>query len=110
MKTRSPVTTHILDVSLGKPAVGIPVSLERMNGEAWVSVASSSTDADGRVEGWIPVGTELPKAVYRLNFKIGKVSSFYPEISICFNLENPAQHYHIPLLLSPFGYSTYRGT
>ena len=110
---RSPITTHILDVSLGKPAASVPVELEMKVGAQWKKIAAKKTNADGRVEDLLQPGSTLSKGTYRLHFKTGKYfqgDTFYPYAEIVFEVKNPKQHYHVPLLLSAYGYSTYRGS
>lgn len=115
-KTRSPITTHILDLSRGAAAAGVPVTLEHLLGTSWKSVARGLTGTDGRIEDFLTPGSKAEKGTYRLTFdtstyfKSQGISSFYPNVTVVFELSNPDQHHHIPLLLSPFGYSTYRGT
>ena len=105
------LSTHVLDTSLGVPAAGIGAVLEDAEGQA---VGFGITDADGRI-GSIGAGT-LDAGDYRLRFSTGDyfktqgVEAFYPEVVVAFTVADPAQHYHVPLLLSPFGYSTYRGS
>ncbi|MEV4894819.1 hydroxyisourate hydrolase [Nonomuraea sp. NPDC055795] len=94
-------STHILNAATGRPAAGVPVRLER-DGEV---VAEGRTDDDGRIKGWNP-----GRGVHRVVFDTGALSTFYPEVVITFAVEDPDQHYHVPLLLSPFAYSTYRGS
>ncbi|MFD9941851.1 hydroxyisourate hydrolase [Nonomuraea sp. NPDC059023] len=94
-------STHILNAATGRPAAGVPVRLER-DGEV---VAEGRTDDDGRIKGWNP-----GRGVHRVVFDTGALTSFYPEVVITFAVEDPDQHYHVPLLLSPFAYSTYRGS
>ncbi len=112
----SGITTHVLDTSLGRPASGISVRLERREGASWLELARGATDADGRCRNLLPEGTSLQPSVYRLSFDsaeyFGKrgVPTFYPEVAVAFEVREPAQHHHVPLLLSPFGYSTYRGS
>lgn len=107
----SHVTTHVLDVALGRPAAGVPVRLERADG---VVLAAASTGPDGRASDLGPQA--LPVGVYRLVFDTGTYfaasgqSGFFPRITIDFELADGAEHYHVPLLLSPFAYSTYRGS
>jgi 5-hydroxyisourate hydrolase len=102
------ITTHVLDVAQGKPAAGIPVRLEIREQQAWTLLGEGSTDAEGRlrtlVKGALRAGT------YRLTFETRSRSAFFPEVSILFEVKDPSAHYHVPLLLSPFGYSTYRGS
>jgi 5-hydroxyisourate hydrolase len=108
------ITTHVLDTSAGRPAAGIVVRLDRVVGAGTDVVASGVTDADGRVGDWLPGGVRAGR--YRLVFETGswfRVSgrvSIYPEIVIHFEVEDTVPHYHLPLLLAPFGYSTYRGS
>ncbi len=111
----SKITTHVLDVSLGKPAAGIPVTLEAKKQDAsWIAMGNGTTDKDGRVADLLSEG-RLSAGIYRLTFDTAAYLSkgrnaFFPQVSIVFNVDDASQHYHIPLLLSPFGYSTYRGS
>jgi 5-hydroxyisourate hydrolase len=103
------LSTHILDTSKGRPAAGVGVRLEiHRNGE-WDAVADGRTNDDGRLAGW-----QVEQAgVYRLIFATGDhlgPDAFYPEVIVQFQIAEPAEHYHVPLLLSPFGYATYRGS
>ncbi len=106
------ITTHILDTSLGKPATGIGVSLEKREDDSWLLVAQSSTNADGRCQ---DLSAEPPSGVYRLTFSVGEYfkrqhrSTIYPEISVLFECRDGA-HYHLPLLISDNSYTTYRGS
>lgn len=108
----SGITTHVLDTSRGRPAAGIVVRLERGGAE----LAHGRTDADGRLRDLLPADAPLQPGVYRLVFDTGPyfrdagVEAFYPHVSIDFEIRDAGQHYHVPLLLSPFGYSTYRGS
>ena len=110
------ITTHVLDTSLGRPAGGVGVTLSRREGSAWVELGRGRTDADGRCQDLLAQGGSLQPSVYRLTFDTAAyfgargVPSFYPEVSVVFEVREPAQHHHVPLLLSPFGYSTYRGS
>ena len=113
----SGITTHILDQTIGKPAPGVAVVLERKTHTAgWQPLGESLTDIDGRVNGLLPAGEVFLPGHYRIIFETGpyflmrQLESFYPQITIAFTVKDPAQHYHVPLLLSPFGYSTYRGS
>ncbi len=112
----SALTTHVLDTSLGRPAAGIAVTLERREAGVFVELGRGRTDADGRCRELLPQGVSLLPSVYRLTFDSGAyfaargVPAFYPEVSVVFEVREPAQHHHVPLLLSPFGYSTYRGS
>lgn len=108
---KSPITTHVLDTSLGRPAEGVGVELFRGDER----IGRGSTNADGRVTDLIPPGT-LTAGVYRIAFETGAYflrdarSCFYPRVEITFEVKASDEHYHVPLLLNPFGYSTYRGS
>jgi len=113
----SGITTHVLDTSAGGPAAGVAVKLEvRMAERGWVTLAERTTDADGRARDLVADGSRLDAGTYRLTFGTGAYfaakgqSAFFPEASVMFEVRDPAQHHHVPLLLSPFGYSTYRGS
>ena len=107
----STISTHVLDTSLGKPAAGIRVTLHR-DGSL---LGSGVTDQEGRVRDLLEHGSSLSPGDYRLTFSVAeyfgaKRKSFFNEIVIHFHLAEESEHYHVPLLLSPFGYSTYRGS
>lgn len=111
----SHVTTHVLDAALGSPARGVPVRLEASDGAgSWRTVAEGRTDDDGRVPDLGP--DRLPAGFHRIVFDTGAYfgatgqRGFYPEVAIVFDLADEDAHYHVPLLLSPFAYSTYRGS
>lgn len=113
----SAITTHVLDTAEGRPATGIAVRLEvETSPGVWKLVGQGATDADGRVGKLLGEGAALAAATYRLTFDTGAYfagrgqQSFYPQVSVVFTVREPGQHYHVPLLLSPFGYSTYRGS
>lgn len=112
----SAITTHILDTSRGKPAAGVPVFLDFQDHGEWQRIGSGSTDADGRVKTLVPEQHDLVKGLYRLEFRVSDyfdaqgIKGFYPYVKIVFCLEDTSSHYHVPLLLNPFGYSTYRGS
>ena len=112
----SAITTHILDTSKGKPAAGVPVFLDFQDHGEWQRLGSGQTDADGRCKTLTPDGHTLVKGLYRLEFRVSDyfdandTKAFYPYVKIVFSLEDTASHYHVPLLLNPFGYSTYRGS
>ena len=108
----SSVSTHVLDTALGKPAAGIRAMLEsEAQPGQWTQLGHTATDADGRIRSFVPPEVALAPGVYRLRFDTGTYQTgFYPEVIITFRIDSPAQHYHVPLLLSPFGYSTYRGS
>lgn len=110
----SGITTHILDTSRGRPAPGVEVTLERASDSLWELVGRGTTDADGRARDLLD--TPPAPGRYRLRFDTGPyfqatgAAAFYPEVSITFIVEGGEAHYHVPLLLNPFGYSTYRGS
>lgn len=106
----SAITTHVLDTSRGQPAAGIRVTLEvRFLDGAWKPLGKGVTDHDGRAPNLLPEGVDLAEAVYRLTFD-RLPEGFYPEVTVAFRVSDPSRHYHIPLLLSPYGYTTYRGS
>jgi 5-hydroxyisourate hydrolase len=112
----SPITTHVLDVSIGKPAAGVSAELELQDGVAWKPIGKGVTNSDGRIKDLLPDNHALKSGRYRLTFQTGayfqatSTPGFYPEVAIVFEIRAPGEHYHVPLLLSPFGYSTYRGS
>jgi len=112
----SPLTTHVLDTARGRPAAGLSVVLELQDGTGWTELARGVTNADGRVPDLLPDGARLRTGTYRLTFATGAyhqalgVRGFYPTVQIVADLDEGGGHYHLPLLLSPFGYSTYRGS
>jgi 5-hydroxyisourate hydrolase len=102
------ISTHVLDTGSGEPASDVKVSLQRCEGDQWAEVNSATTDGDGRVS---DLGSDLAPGAYRLRFDTGGYGNrFYPEVVVAVDLDDSSDHYHIPLLLSPFGYSTYRGS
>jgi len=111
----SAITTHVLDTSRGRPAEGVPVTLAIEASGDWRLIGEGITDADGRIASLAPKEV-IVAGVYRLIFDTAKYfanhqqTSFYPEVTVVFTIDDPDAHYHVPLLLSPFGYSTYRGS
>jgi 5-hydroxyisourate hydrolase len=110
------LSTHVLDATLGRPAAGVAVRLEhRSQDGAWTEVAAGHTGTDGRLDGWLPAG-EPAAGVHRLTFGTGAyfagrgMPALYPEVTITFEVGDPGEHLHLPLLLSPYAYSTYRGS
>jgi 5-hydroxyisourate hydrolase len=102
------LTTHVLDTTGGRPAAGIPVSLQtraRAGGD-WSEIAVATTDADGRTAPLAAAGAQPHRLVFDLRGRGG----FYPEVAITFEVDADEDHLHVPLLLSPFGYTTYRGS
>jgi 5-hydroxyisourate hydrolase len=113
----STISTHVLDTALGRPAAGVRVILEQTDDSGVVvSLGVGETDGDGRLRDLIPAGQHLEPGDYRLRFDVGgyfarmKRETFYPSVMVEFSVTGPAAHYHVPLLISPFGYSTYRGS
>ena len=111
------ISTHILDTSAGCPADGLSVHLESLtDAEDWRVVGSGITDRDGRVGNLVDDQASIATGTYRLTFETGDyfertgVSSFHPSVQIVFSVRDADEHYHVPLLLSPFGYTTYRGS
>lgn len=111
------ISTHILDLSHGKPAPAVRVRLEKQNDSGgWQLLASAHTDQDGRCSQLLPPGEDLSAGVYRLSFETGtyfeqlKIATLYPVVEVTFRAQEGESHFHIPLLLSPNGYTTYRGS
>lgn len=106
------LSTHVLDTAAGRPAPGVAVTAAIRKGDTWVTVGRAATDADGRVSDLLD-GEPLEAAVYRLTFATGAhlgSDAFYPEAVVTIRVTDPDVHHHIPLLLSPYGYTTYRGS
>jgi len=106
----SGISTHVLDTANGRPAARVPVTLERAEGNGWRAIGSGATDDDGRLRTLLTVPPE--EGIYRLTFDVSAYfpASFFPSIAIAFRVSPGEEHCHVPLLLSPFGYSTYRGS
>lgn len=111
----SEITTHVLDISVGRPAAGVPVILEIEKAGGWKELSRGATDGDGRLRHLLAPDT-LVEGVYRITFDTRayfharKTEGLYPQVTVIFEVRDVKQHYHIPLLLSPYGYSTYRGS
>jgi len=111
----SQITTHVLDTSKGKPAEGITIILYRGENDQWTEIARGATNADGRLSTLLDEESTLQIGIYKLRFETKdyfdskQIPTFYPYVEIDFDVQTN-EHYHIPLLLSPFGYSTYRGS
>jgi 5-hydroxyisourate hydrolase len=109
----SGITTHVLDTARGIPAEGVEVTLSARNGESWRELARTRTDADGRAG---PLSEGIAPGTYRLRFETGAwaaargAEAFHPWVDVTFEVRDPGRHTHVPLLLSPFGYTTYRGS
>ncbi|GGD37248.1 hydroxyisourate hydrolase [Aureimonas glaciei] len=113
---KNPISVHVLSTEDGKPAAGVEVVLEKRDGSGWTEIAKAVTEKSGRISSLFPTDQTFQKGDYRVDFKTGDYyrkighDTFFPEITIPFTIEDTAQHYHIPLLLSPYGYTTYRGS
>ncbi len=111
----SQLTTHILDTSIGKPAQNVSIVLEQKVSGGWNKLAEGITNTDGRVSNLLAADIILDKGIYRLlfdtqsYFKTQNLKSFYPSVTVEFEITD-GSHYHVPLLLNPYGYSTYRGS
>jgi 5-hydroxyisourate hydrolase len=106
----SGITTHVLDTGRGRPAHGVPVVLERRGDEGWERAGAGATGSDGRTGDL--AGADLQPGTYRLTFDTGAYDpdGFYPEVVVAFSVTEPSEHHHVPLLLSPYSYTTYRGS
>ena len=111
----SQITTHILDIATGKPASGIMIILYKQQNDQWIEMAKGSTNAEGRVADLLARDFVLSFGNYKMKFETKEyfdkqlIQTFYPYIEIVFEIKSN-EHYHIPLLLNAFGYSTYRGS
>ena len=111
----SQLTTHILDTSRGRPAAGITVVLYRGENDEWTEIARGISNADGRVADLVDNNTRLEHCMHKLRFETKdyfdshQIKTFYPFVEVAFDITTD-EHYHVPLLLNPFGYSTYRGS
>lgn len=109
------ITTHVLDTAAGKPGKAIAIELERHDGAVWHLIGGGVTDEDGRLRTLTPAGPVTP-STYRIRFHTAAYfaatgqTGFFPIVEIYFSVVDGTQHYHVPLLLSPYGYSTYRGS
>jgi len=109
------ITTHVLDTAAGRPGKAIAIELERKSGDGWQPIGAGTTDDDGRLRTLTPAGP-VAAGTYRLRFHTGAYlaahhqAGFFPVVEIQFTVVDGTQHYHVPLLLSPYGYSTYRGS
>ena len=113
----SAITTHVLDTARGRPAAGVGVVLERQGTDnGWQPIGSGATDADGRLRTLMPDAGSAPPGTYRLTFRVREyfaaqgIASFYPLVTVTFDVPDGEAHHHVPLLVSPFGYTTYRGS
>lgn len=112
----SQITTHILDTTRGLPAQNVPITLYAKNDSDWQKLGGGITNSDGRIPRLLADDVKLPAGVYRMHFateayfKAGNEAGFYPYVDIVFEIDASGTHYHIPLLLTAYGYSTYRGS
>ena len=111
----NPLSVHVLNLQDGLPSPGVKVLLEKQNGKTWTQLNTGTTNEKGRITALFPEGKALEKGNYRVTFKTGdwfaehKMETFFPEVPVIFSVDGTVPHYHIPLLLSPYGFSTYRG-
>ena len=112
----SQITTHILDTTRGLPAQSVPITLFSQKGKGWQEINGGVTNKDGRLPDLLADDEKLPAGIYRMNFETkvyfeaNKEIGFYPYVDIVFDIDASGSHYHIPLLLTAYGYSTYRGS
>ena len=110
------ISTHVLDTSIGRPAIDVAVILYRHDGTDWIPIGRGFTDGDGRIRTLVDGETQLTVGLYRMVFELAqyfsahRVESFYGQITVEFSVRDASAHYHVPLLVSPYGYSTYRGS
>lgn len=110
------ITSHILDTSRGSPASDVLITLMQQQQDDWLMLGTGSTNTDGRVADFTGEMDALPAGIYKLTFYLADYykalsqQCFYPYVDVIFEIEGDGQHYHVPLLLNPFGYSTYRGS
>lgn len=112
----SQITTHILDTTRGLPATNVPITLYAQRGDDWHKLGGGQTNSDGRLPGLLADDVKLPAGIYRMHFETSvyfnanEETGFYPYVDIVFELDDKGEHYHVPLLLTAYGYSTYRGS
>ena len=112
----SGISTHVLDTARGRPAAGISISLEIRDGSHWTQLAQTAADEKGRSGNLISSGAVFERGTYRLRFDVAayfreqNVETFFAQVTVTFEVLNPSENYHVPLLLSPWGYTTYRGS
>jgi 5-hydroxyisourate hydrolase len=110
------ISTHILNTALGCPATGVPLRLFHWQHDDWLRLADNQTDADGRCVQLLPADATLETGLYRIRFDTAtyyetqRIAGLYPYVEVAFAVRDPSQHYHIPLLLTANGYTTYRGS
>jgi 5-hydroxyisourate hydrolase len=112
---QNPLSVHVLNLETGLPSAGVKVTLEEQKEGKWVQLAEGETNQQGRIPALYPEDKKIENAVYKVTFKTGdwfkqhKQESFFPEVPVVFKADGSVEHYHIPLLMSSYGYSTYRG-
>ncbi|MDM1249198.1 hydroxyisourate hydrolase [Acinetobacter sp. R933-2] len=112
---QNPLSVHVLNLESGLPAPEVNVTLEEQKNGKWIQISEAKTNEQGRITALFPENKTLDNTIYKVTFKTGEwfkknqQSSFFPEIPVIFQVDRSLKHYHIPLLLSPYGYSTYRG-
>lgn len=112
---QNPLSVHVLNLENGLPSANVEVVLEKSSGDQWVKLNQKLTGENGRITALYPENKALEKGVYKVTFKTEawfnqqKQQTFFPEVPVIFKVDGTVKHYHIPLLLSPYGYSTYRG-
>ncbi len=111
----NPLSVHVLNLENGLPSADVEVVLEKSSGNKWVQLNQQVTGSNGRITALFPENQPLAQGIYKVTFKTGdwfkknNQSTFFPEVPVIFKVDGSVSHYHIPLLLSPYGYSTYRG-
>lgn len=116
MAAGNPLSVHVLNLQDGLPSPDLTVTLEKQQSGTWQTLNQGVTNEQGRITDLYPQGKALEKGTYRVTFKTGDwfkkhdTASFFPEVPVIFNVDGSVPHYHIPLLLSPYGFSTYRGS
>ncbi|WP_370611608.1 hydroxyisourate hydrolase [Citrobacter meridianamericanus] len=113
---KNPISVHVLNLKTGVPSEGVTVILDKKEGGKWIKLNSAVTSADGRIRALYPAGQVINPGDYRVTFETGKYyaahneNTFFPEIPVIIHVPKAGEHYHVPLLLSQYGYSTYRGS
>lgn len=111
----NPLSVHVLNLENGLPSPGVQVVLEQQKGDEWTQLSTGVTNEQGRITALFPEGQSLENGNYRVTFETGEwfkehdTATFFPEVPVIFSADASVEHYHIPLLLSPYGFSTYRG-
>lgn len=112
---QNPLSVHVLNLENGLPSPDVKVTLEEQKNGKWVQISEATTNTQGRITALFPENKSFETAVYKVTFKTGdwfksnNQKTFFPEVPVIFQVDGSVKHYHIPLLLSPYGYSTYRG-